>query len=84
MGITGVCAAAGPADAATRIALTSISFEQSAVDESSGGATVTLDWSVADANAAATDVTGALAIQQVSAMGELIGQRWDRCPRVRL
>ncbi len=76
--ITGVCSAAGSATAAASagINLTSISFEQSSVDASSGGATITLDWSVADGNAAATNITGEVEIQQVSAVGQAIGPKY--------
>ncbi|MEU1181244.1 hypothetical protein ABZ464_27085 [Streptomyces sp. NPDC005820] len=70
--------AAGPAQAgeAAREAgpgVTALAVEQSAVDATSGDATVTIDWTVTDPDPAATDLFGALTVQQVGAGGRLVG-----------
>lgn len=59
------------------IALTALSVGQDTVDATSGSATVTVDWTVADGNAAATDMLGAITFQQVGADGALIGAPHD-------
>jgi hypothetical protein len=70
-----------PAQAAEQrgagIALTALSVEQKTVDATSGSDTVTLDWTVTDGNEAATDMFGALTIQQVGDGGALIGAPHD-------
>lgn len=81
--VSGVVAgvlAAGPAQAARPVQkavsapkVTALAVEQSTVDATSGDATVTIDWTVTDGNAAATDMSGALTVQQVGTDGRLIG-----------
>ncbi|MET8965201.1 hypothetical protein ABZX69_38005 [Streptomyces sp. NPDC004074] len=70
--------AAGPAQAEGRPQqagpkLTALAVEQSAVDATSGDATVTIDWTVKDGNPAATDMFGAITVQQVGTDGRVIG-----------
>ncbi|MFE2067375.1 hypothetical protein ACFXDH_34200 [Streptomyces sp. NPDC059467] len=71
--------AAGPAQADSGqrqqggLGLTALSVESSTVDATSGNGTVTVDWTVTDGNTAATDMLGALTLQQVGTDGRLIG-----------
>lgn len=59
------------------IALTALGVGQDTVDATSGSATVTVDWTVADGNAAATDMFGAITFQQVGDDGALVGAPHD-------
>lgn len=70
--------AAGPAQAEGNeqqagLKLKALAVEQSAVDATSGNATVTIDWTVTDGNTAATNMFGAITVQQVGTDGRLIG-----------
>lgn len=66
-----------PAQAGERrgdgIAVTALAVGQDTVDATSGSATVTVDWTVTDGNAAANDMFGAITVQQVGDDGDLIG-----------
>lgn len=73
-------AVAAPASAATaaathgKLALTALSFSQSSVDASTGTATVTLNWTVTDSDASATDVAGLVDIRMAgSKPGTYVG-----------
>ncbi|MEU0696680.1 hypothetical protein ABZ349_22255 [Streptomyces niveus] len=59
------------------IALTALAVEQDTVDATSGSATVTVDWTMTDGNAAATDMFGAITVQQVGDDGGLFGAPHD-------
>jgi hypothetical protein len=71
LGIAGLMLAPAGASAATtastaagpRLAVTSLGFADSTVDASSGTADVTLNWTITDADAKATDVAGTVGIR---------------------
>ena len=47
------------------IALSALTVEQDSVDATSGSGTVTIDWTLTDGNDAATDMFGAISVQQI-------------------
>ena len=82
LGATGLTATAASAQASSattagKLSLTSLSFAQSTVDASAGGAGVTLDWTVSDSDPAATDVAGDVEIRMAGTMpGTYTGQSY--------
>jgi hypothetical protein len=64
------------ASAAAGIRLAAVSFAQQSVD-ATAGATVELDWSITDGNADATNLTGDVRVEEVSATGQKIGPAYD-------
>jgi hypothetical protein len=75
---TDAAGTAGTAKSGTgKIALTALAFNPMSVDATSGSASVTLDWTVTDSNAAATYVDGDMAVAQVSANGKAVGPTYN-------
>jgi hypothetical protein len=70
--------AALAAAAGGRLTLTQLSFAQSSVDASGGGAAVALNWTLKDPNPAATTITGDVKIRMAGAQaGTYVGQVYD-------
>jgi hypothetical protein len=61
LGLPAISAAADTS--ASALSLSSLAFSQSTVNATGGGATVTLSWTIADSDTAATDVAGDVFIQ---------------------
>ncbi|MFI9103820.1 hypothetical protein ACIGXA_25185 [Streptomyces fildesensis] len=71
-----------PAEAAGQrhqagLGLKAFAVGKDTVDAASGSGTVSIDWTVTDGNPEATDMLGAITIQQVAADGSLVGAPQD-------